>query len=73
MGLSSAVERTFSTAAIVCAGRRGGLTSRTIKRAVGVCQWLKQKVVPHGDLSKAVVAVEQLVAGLTKKKKATNV
>lgn len=54
---------------------RGGLTSRTIEDegAVGVCQWLKTKFVPDGDLGKAVAAVENLVAGLAKKKRVANV
>lgn len=73
VGSSCAVERTFSTAAIVCSNRRGGLTSRLIERAVGICQWLKQKFVPSGELGQAVAAVEQLVAGLAKKKKVAKV
>lgn len=69
VGSSCAVERTFSTALIICANQRGGLVSRTIERAVGVCQWLKQQFVPDGEIGKAVAAVEQLVASLSKKTK----
>lgn len=72
MGTSCTVERTFSTAARICTNSRGGLVSRTIEHAVGVCQWLKQGFFPGGEIGKAVVVVEKLTKSLTKNKKANN-
>lgn len=73
VGSSCAFKRAFSTAAIVCSNQRGGLTSRSIERAVGICQWLKQWFAPSGELGHALAAVEQLVVGLAKKKNVAKV
>lgn len=64
VGSSCAVERTFSSAADVCTSARGGLASRTIERAVAVCQWLKQNLIPDGAIGDAVQTVERLIDAL---------
>lgn len=66
MGSSCAVERTFSSAADVCTSDRGGLTARTIERAVAVCQWLKQGMIPAGKVSEAISVAEKLLGKVSK-------
>lgn len=71
MGSSCPVERTFSSAADVCTSDRGGLTARTIERAVAVCQWLKQGMIPSGKVAEALAVAENLLGKVKKFAKRT--
>lgn len=68
MGSSCSVERTFLTAENVATNTPGELASRTIERAVGVCQWLKQNFIPSDEIGEAIAAVAKPIKGTSKKK-----
>lgn len=70
VGTSCACECTFSAAADVITADRGGLASRTIERAVGLCKWLKKHFMPPGDYGEAMRIAEKIM-GRQKKGKQT--